>query len=59
MLELIEQGVCNIVCTQPFGCLPNHIVGKGMMRVIKERHPESNIVAVDYVIGNSAWTAKL
>ena len=48
MLELIEQGVCNIVCTQPFGCLPNHIVGKGMMRVIKERHPESNIVAVDY-----------
>ncbi|OUP68190.1 2-hydroxyglutaryl-CoA dehydratase [Anaerotruncus colihominis] len=48
MLELIEQGAGNIVCTQPFGCLPNHIVGKGMMRVIKERNPQSNIVAVDY-----------
>ena len=48
MLELIEQGSGNIVCTQPFGCLPNHIVGKGMMRVIKERNPQSNIVAVDY-----------
>ncbi|HIX66386.1 MAG TPA: 2-hydroxyacyl-CoA dehydratase [Candidatus Anaerotruncus excrementipullorum] len=48
MLELIEQGTCNIVCTQPFGCLPNHIVGKGMMRVIKERNPKANIVAVDY-----------
>ena len=48
MLELIEQGVGNIVCTQPFGCLPNHIVGKGMMRIIKARNPDSNIVAVDY-----------
>ncbi len=48
MLELIEQGTCNIVCTQPFGCLPNHIVGKGMMRIIKERNPKANIVAVDY-----------
>ena len=48
MLELIEQGIGNIVCTQPFGCLPNHIVGKGMMRVIKERNPQANIVAVDY-----------
>lgn len=48
MLELIEQGVMNIVCTQPFGCLPNHIVGKGMMRVIKQRNPGANIVAVDY-----------
>lgn len=48
MLELIEQGVPNIVCTQPFGCLPNHIVGKGMMRVIKQRNPDANIVAVDY-----------
>ena len=48
MLELIEQGVGNIVCTQPFGCLPNHIVGKGMMRIIKEHNPQSNIVAVDY-----------
>lgn len=48
MLELIESGVKNIVCTQPFGCLPNHIVGKGMMKPIKERHPGVNIVAIDY-----------
>ena len=48
MLELIHTGVPNIVCTQPFGCLPNHIVGKGMMKPIKERHPGVNIVAVDY-----------
>ena len=48
MLELIDEGVENIVCTQPFGCLPNHIVGKGMMKPIKERHPGVNIVAVDY-----------
>ncbi len=48
MLELISQGVGNIVCTQPFGCLPNHIVGRGMMKVIKERNPQSNIVSIDY-----------
>lgn len=48
MLELIEDGVGNIVCAQPFGCLPNHIVGKGMIRKIKENHPDSNIVAIDY-----------
>ena len=48
MLELIESGVRNIVCTQPFGCLPNHIDGKGMMKPIKERHPGVNIVAIDY-----------
>ncbi len=48
MLELIEQGVNNIVCTQPFGCLPNHIVGRGMMKTIKERNPQSNIVSIDY-----------
>lgn len=48
MVELIEAGVDNIVCTQPFGCLPNHIVGRGMMRRIKEKYPESNIVAIDY-----------
>lgn len=51
MLELIEQGVDNIVCTQPFGCLPNHIVGKGMMKHIKEMHPTANIVAIDYDAG--------
>ncbi len=48
MLELIGSGVNNIVCTQPFGCLPNHIIAKGMMRKIKERHPMANIVAIDY-----------
>lgn len=48
MLELIAEGVDNIVCAQPFGCLPNHIVGKGMMKPIKETHPDVNIVAIDY-----------
>lgn len=48
MAELMESGTYNIVCTQPFGCLPNHIVGKGMIRKIKERFPESNIVPIDY-----------
>ncbi len=48
MLELIHTGTPNIVCTQPFGCLPNHIVGKGMFRKIKDEHPNSNIVAIDY-----------
>ena len=48
MLELIHSGTPNIVCTQPFGCLPNHIVGKGMIRKIKDDYPYSNIVAIDY-----------
>jgi predicted nucleotide-binding protein (sugar kinase/HSP70/actin superfamily) len=48
MLELIDMGVDNIICTQPFGCLPNHIVGKGMMRLLKKNFPTSNIVAIDY-----------
>ena len=48
MVELIHMGAPNIVCTQPFGCLPNHIAGKGMLKRIKEHHPESNIVAIDY-----------
>ena len=48
MIELSQSGVKNIVCAQPFGCLPNHIVGKGMMRLIKQKNPDSNIVAVDY-----------
>lgn len=53
MMELCDMGVNNIVCTQPFGCLPNHIIGKGMMRPIKERNPEANIVAIDYDPGAS------
>ncbi len=48
MLELIHSGVPNIVCAQPFGCLPNHIVGKGMIRRLKDDYPNSNIVAIDY-----------
>ena len=51
MAELIEQGVNNIVCAQPFGCLPNHIVGKGMMKPLKAKYPDSNIVAIDYDAG--------
>lgn len=48
MVELIESGVDNIVCTQPFGCLPNHIVGRGMLRKIKSVYPNANIVPIDY-----------
>ncbi|MBU5419926.1 2-hydroxyacyl-CoA dehydratase [Acetanaerobacterium sp. MSJ-12] len=48
MVEHIHSGVDNIVCTQPLFCLPNHIVAKGMMRKIKDRYPQANIVAVDY-----------
>ena len=48
MAELIEKGYSNIVCTQPFGCLPNHICGKGMIRPLKEKYPNSNIVPIDY-----------
>jgi predicted nucleotide-binding protein (sugar kinase/HSP70/actin superfamily) len=54
MLELLHSGVNNIVCAQPFGCLPNHIVGKGMIRKIRNAHPEANIVAVDYDPGATA-----
>ncbi len=48
MLELAEAGYGNIVCAQPFGCLPNHICGKGMIRKIKEIDPRANIVPIDY-----------
>ena len=48
MLELIHAGVGNVVCAQPFGCLPNHIVGKGMMKLLREKHPGVNLVSVDY-----------
>ncbi len=53
MLELIHDGAPNIVCTQPFACLPNHIVGKGVIKELRLRHPESNVVAVDYDPGAS------
>lgn len=45
---LAKTGTKNIVCTQPFGCLPNHIVAKGMSRKVKEEYPDANIVAIDY-----------
>ncbi len=48
MLELAESGYGNVICAQPFGCLPNHIVGKGMIRKIKEIYPTANIVPIDY-----------
>ena len=48
MMELAELGYGNVVCTQPFGCLPNHVNGKGMIRRIKELYPNSNIVPIDY-----------
>ena len=54
MLELIHEGVTNIICTQPFGCLPNHIAGKGMMKPLKEKNPGVNIVAIDYDPGATA-----
>ncbi|MDO5702849.1 MAG: 2-hydroxyacyl-CoA dehydratase, partial [Lachnospiraceae bacterium] len=53
MLELIGAGVPNIVCIQPFACLPNHIVGKGVIKEIRRRYPEANIAAVDYDPGAS------
>ncbi|GAA0075752.1 2-hydroxyacyl-CoA dehydratase [Clostridium sp. CTA-5] len=53
MIELIESNAENIVCMQPFACLPNHVTGKGMMKKLKEIYPESNIVAIDYDPGAS------
>ncbi|MCI8824528.1 MAG: 2-hydroxyglutaryl-CoA dehydratase [Lachnospiraceae bacterium] len=51
MAELIEKGYKNIVCVQPFGCLPNHIAGKGMIRSLNEQYKEANICAIDYDAG--------
>ena len=48
MLELVHSGYENIVCAQPFGCLPNHICGKGMVNKIRELYPEANITPIDY-----------
>ncbi len=53
MIELIHSGVNNIVCTQPFGCLPNHVVGKGVIKELRKHYPLSNIVAIDYDPGAS------
>jgi len=53
MLELIESGADNVACLQPFGCLPNHITGKGMVRELKRKYPQANIVPIDYDPGAS------
>jgi predicted nucleotide-binding protein (sugar kinase/HSP70/actin superfamily) len=53
MVELIEMGTPNIVCASPFACLPNHVVGKSVIKRLRQMHPESNIVAVDYDPGAS------
>lgn len=48
MVELLTSGTPNIVCIQPFACLPNHVVGKGVIKVLKEHYPYANIAAIDY-----------
>ena len=53
MIELIHGGAPNIVCTQPFACLPNHVVGKGVIKEIRRQYPKANIVAIDYDPGAS------
>lgn len=58
MIDLIVHGVPNIVCTQPFGCLPNHIAGKGMFKKLKKTFPQANIVAIDYDTSASSINQK-
>ncbi|WP_347254063.1 acyl-CoA dehydratase activase-related protein [Leminorella grimontii] len=53
MMELLEMGVNNVVCVQPFGCLPNHITGRGVIKSLKQRYPAANIFAIDYDPGAS------
>jgi len=53
MVELLHSGVTNIICIQPFGCLPNHVVGKGVIKVLRKAYPQANIAAVDYDPGAS------
>ena len=53
MIELIQTGIPNIVCIQPFGCLPNHVVGKGVIKRLKTEYPQANIAAVDCDSGAS------
>lgn len=53
MIEYIENGIPNIVCVQPFACLPNHVVGKGVIKTIRQKYPEANISPVDYDPGAS------
>ena len=53
MIEYIENGIPNIACVQPFACLPNHVVGKGVIKTIRNEFPEANISAIDYDPGAS------
>ena len=53
ILELIESGCPNVICAQPFACLPNHVTGRGMFGKIRRLHPEANIVSIDYDPGAS------
>ena len=53
MMEMIESGCPNIICAQPFACLPNHVIGKGMFRALRNRYPQANIVSIDYDPGAS------
>jgi predicted nucleotide-binding protein (sugar kinase/HSP70/actin superfamily) len=53
MMELIEHGTPNIICAQPFACLPNHVVGRGMFKELRRRYPHANLVSIDYDPGAS------
>ena len=53
MIEYMENGIPNIVCVQPFACLPNHVVGKGVIKTIRNKYPEANISPIDYDPGAS------
>ena len=53
MLEYMEYDIQNIVCVQPFACLPNHVVGKGVIKTIRDMYPDANIVPIDYDSGAS------
>ena len=53
MIEYIENGIPNIICVQPFACLPNHVVGKGVIKTIRSMFPQANITPVDYDPGAS------
>ncbi len=53
MMDMIERGCPNIICAQPFACLPNHVIGKGMFRALRQKYEKANIVAIDYDPGAS------
>ena len=53
MVDLIDDGVKNILCLQPFACLPNHVAGKGMLKALRQYDDKANIVAIDYDPGAS------